>query len=453
MKKRNSFAALLSAILALAVLLPGCQAEAPGSSSASAEEKPAGSSQSEPAAGQDATIRVTWWGNQARNDGTVAVLDLYEEKNPGVKFEAEFTDWANYWNKLATQSAAGSQPDIVQQDARYLKQYQEKGLLEELQPYVDKGLLNTEDISEAVLAGGTIGGKLYAITLGTNTMGMFYDKAITDKAGVAIKDQMTWDEFFEAAKTINEKTGVKTVLCYGTGENMIRYFACMQGDSMYDEAEPKFGFPDASMPTRYLKMFTDAIEGGYYVNPQIFVERPPTVMEQKPIVDETAWNDFLGSNQIVALTNAAGRDLELVMLPRYPDDKEGCYLMPSMSFTISTNSEHKDECAKVIDFFTNSLEANQILNAERGIPASSKIAAALRDTQTPAVQKTFDFIARVEENSFSVDPLDAPGASEITDLINRLIEEVSYQQKTPEAAGEEFFAKGNEILAKAAQEQ
>lgn len=431
----------------MATLITGC-----GSTQSADPSTTAGSSPSAGGNPQETVIRVTWWGNQARNDGTVKVLKLYEEQNPGIRFESEFTDWANYWNKLATQSAAGSQPDLVQQDARYLLQYQQKGLLEDLGPYVEKGLINTKDISEAVLANGTVGGKLYAITLGTNTFGMFYDKEITDRAGVTIKDQMTWDEFFAAAKTINEKTGVKTVFSYGTGENMLMYMANMQGLSMYDDSEPKLGFPDASIPTRYLQMFEDAINEGYYVKPEMFAERIPTVMEQKPIVDQTAWNDFLGSNQIVALCEAAGRDLELVMLPRFSDDKTGGYLMPAMSFTISVNSEHKDECAKVIDFFTNSLEANKILNAERGIPASSKIAAEIKGSQSPAVQKHFDFIARIEKNSFPVNPLNPSGTNEITDLINKLIEEVSYKQKISKDAGEEFFVRGNDILQKAAQQ-
>jgi multiple sugar transport system substrate-binding protein len=444
---------LLSTVLILCMavsVLAGCgQAKTPDATGVSVNNTAASTSGSPQ---KNINIRVTWWGNQQRNDGTVAVLNLYKENHPGLNFETEFTDWSNYWNKLATQSAAGSQPDIVQQDARYLKQYQEKGLLEVLTPYVEKGFINVADISKSVLENGTIDGKLYGITLGTNTYGMFYDKEITDKAGVTIKDQMTWDEFFAAAKTINEKTGVKTVLSYGTGENMIMYLANMKGLSMYDKTEPKFGFPDASIPTEYFQMFTDAINEGYYVSPEIFVERTPTIMEQKPIVDKTAWNDFLGSNQIVALDKAAGRDLELAMLPRFPDDKTGGYLMPAMYFTISTNSAYKEECAKVIDFFTNSLEANKILNAERGIPASSKIAAELKGSQTAAVQKSFDFISRVEENSFSVNPLNPQGTTEVTDLLNKLIEQVSYKQKPAKEAGEEFFVKGNEILAKAAQQ-
>lgn len=437
---------VLVVFLAFSVL-SGCGAEqAPDISKAPPVES------EQPSSGvpaKDINIRVMWWGNQPRNDGTVAVLDLYREQNPGITFETEFTNWANYWDKLATQSAAGSQPDIVQQDYRYLNQYQKKGLLEPLDPYVDKGLINVSDIPQGVLGGGTIDGTLYAITLGTNALCFVYDKEITDRAGVTIRDQMTWNEFVSAAKLINQKTGAKTTLGYGIGESILVYMANMSGASMYDDSKSKFGFPDATIPTRYFQMFEDAINDGYYVPPEIFVERSPTVIEQKLIVDGTTWNDFIGSNQIVALINASGRDLEIVMNPRFDEDKTGGYLMPSMSFTISANSKYKDESAKVIDFFTNSLEANKILNAERGIPASSKIASTLKDGQTPAVKKIFDFTARIEKNIFSVNPFYAQGATEITELVNKTIEVVSYKQKTAREAGEEFFNKGNEILAKA----
>lgn len=69
------------------------------------------------------TIRVAWWGNQTRNDLTVKALDLYTEKHPNVTFETEPSSWDGYFDKLSTQAATGSLPDIYQQDYGQIRSY------------------------------------------------------------------------------------------------------------------------------------------------------------------------------------------------------------------------------------------------------------------------------------------------------------------------------------------
>ncbi len=37
------------------------------------------------------TLRVLWWGSQTRHDKTMAAIAKFEEKNPDIKIDAEFT--------------------------------------------------------------------------------------------------------------------------------------------------------------------------------------------------------------------------------------------------------------------------------------------------------------------------------------------------------------------------
>ena len=72
--------------------------------------------------GNNITIKFTWWGNQSRHDYTQKILDKYTELHPNVKFEAIPAGWDGYFDKLSTQAASGSMPDIVQMDYLYLMQ-------------------------------------------------------------------------------------------------------------------------------------------------------------------------------------------------------------------------------------------------------------------------------------------------------------------------------------------
>ena len=139
---------------------------------------------------KDGSVKLTfaWWGNQVRNESTSKVLDMYSEENPGVTFDGQFSEWNDYWNKLATASAGHNLPDIVQMDWMYYDQYVENGLL--------------------------LDGKTYAVCNGVNAPALLYNKTALDEAGITVKDGMTIDEFIELSKEVEEKTGYKTNVAY-----------------------------------------------------------------------------------------------------------------------------------------------------------------------------------------------------------------------------------------------
>ena len=86
---------------------------------------------------------MAWWGNQTRNERTQKILDMYSEENPGVTIDGQFSEFNDYWNKLATAAAGHSMPDIVQMDYKYLQQYVNINLLVDLTPYIEDGTIDT----------------------------------------------------------------------------------------------------------------------------------------------------------------------------------------------------------------------------------------------------------------------------------------------------------------------
>ena len=160
--------------------------------------------------GESVTLKLFWWGNQVRNDLTQQVIDLYMKNNPNVTIMPEFTDWNGYWDKLATSTAGGNMPDIIQMDYRYLEKYVSSNSLANLSEFINDGTIKTDKIPESVIESGSIDGICYAVSLGSNAPAVFYDKEIVDKAGVTIPDQMTIEELYEIGQEIYEKTGVLT---------------------------------------------------------------------------------------------------------------------------------------------------------------------------------------------------------------------------------------------------
>lgn len=447
MKIRRRTASILTVCVLLAVFAAGCGSN---NGSAGSATGTAPTTTSSAGTGDNATLRVAWWGNQVRNDVTVAALNVFTEQNPGIKFETEFSDWSVYWDKMATQAAAGSLPDIIQQDYKYYKQYQGKGQLADLTPFVESGVLNLEDVSEGIIDSGKIDGRLYALCLGINAPAMLYDKEIVEKAGVTIKNNMTLDEYLEAAKTITEKTGITFNTRYTDGMDLIEFMVRGQGKILFEDG--RLGIEDAGPLVPFYKLFEDGIAEGYMSPAEALNASVGIGIEQSPLALGKEWMVLQFSNMLAAYNSAAGKELGIVTWPVGSDDtQKSMYLKPSLFFSVTSSSENQEICARVLDFFTNSVEGNKKLLAERGVPISSKVAEEIKPLMDESNQQIFDYISEIEPFTSTINPPPPDGIAEVIKLIDSLTEQVVYKQMTAEQAAEKLFTEANEILEKAAQ--
>ena len=449
MKKRILATSLAAILAATSLAACGSKTEPTETSSADTATTQAASTaapaDTSAASGDKISLSLCWWGNQTRNDVTKKAVDLYMSKNPNVDIKVEFTDWSGYWDKLSAMAAGGNLPDIIQMDYSYLNQYQKSGQLADLSEFMSSGLIDTSKIPESIIKSGNVDGKTYAISLGSNAPMMVYDKAIVEKAGVTIPDQLTMDELYDISKTIDEKTGVKTL--YDGGINMKQIMARANGSHLFDELSA--GKEDS------LKIYFNTIEkfakSDSSISADLLAEKNPDVVETKPIIDGTTWNDLSLSNQFISITNAAGRDLAITMFPTITDAKEQpLYLKPSMFFSVAETSKNKEEAAKFLDWFTNSTECNEILLAERGIPINTEVADAIKTQADPTAQAVFDYVAKVTEIATPIDAPDPSGKGEVEALGKTVSEAVRYGDATGEDAVGQFVPEAKNILEQAA---
>ena len=363
-------------------------------------------------------------------------------EHPDIVIKAEFADWSGYWDRLSATAAGGNMPDIVQMDYSYLNQYQQNGLLADLNPFFEDGTIDTTNIPESIIASGSIDGHCYALSLGSNAPMMVYDPAVVEEAGVTIPDQLTIEELYEIGNTIYEKTGVSTY--YDGGINMMQIVARTYGSHLFDELAAG---DDTAMLKHwnYVKWFADAPSA---ISPDLLSEKNPDIVETKPIADGTTWNDFSFSNQFIAIVNAAGRPLVITMYPTTEDaTNQPMYLKPSQFFSIAETSKHKKEAAEFIDWFTNSVEANEILMGERGIPVNTEVAAAIKPLVDENTQAIFDYIDAVGAIATPIDAPDPAGKGEIEAIGKTTAEELRYGYLTVEEATEDYVSRSNSILS------
>lgn len=448
---------LLMSCCMAAAALAGCGGNSanatPAATQAPATTQAATAAPSKEASGGSGDVKLTmsWWGNQVRNERTQAALDLYSQQNKGVMIEGQFSEWSDYWNKLATSAAGQALPDIVQMDYMYIDQYVKNGLLVDLKPYIEKGALDVSNISENTMASGIVDGGVYAICAGINSPAMMYNKTLLDENGITVKDYMTIDDFEAVCRQVYEKTGYKTSIVYGTAQTYLDYF--MRAYDVVLFGDKKMG-GKAEDYIPFFQMYEIGLKEGWLIDPGVFAEISIGSVEQDPLVygsspETMSWCAFANSNQLTAVQNAAPEGVTIGMTTwPSPDPKKSGYLKSSQFFSIGAHTKNPDEAVKVLDYLTNSSDANNILLGERGVPASSKIAEELSPKMDAINQEIIRYINEVvTPNSSPINPPQPDGASEVFNLLNQVQEQLCYGTYDSKTAAEEFFNSANKIMS------
>jgi len=398
------------------------------------------------------TLRVAWWGSQGRHDATVAALDLYMKNNPNVTIEYEFGGWDGYWDKIAAQAAANDLPNVWQQSVAYLKQYVGANQVIDMQPYVDSGLINLSDWDAASIDAGKVDGKLYSLTMGNTAHPVIYDPEIFAKAGVPEPTMdWTWADYINACDTIYEKLGIPGDSSFpGAEQSGLQHYVFSKGYDYYNADQTAFDFP-VELVEEFLQMTYDQQQKGSILDIAVALEL--VNVEEQPITKgEAGMVSSINSNQLVVLQNACGKQFKMVCLPHAEGEARwGTHLGPSMVINMSNvgTDKDKEESAKLVNFLLNDVEANKILLAERGAPASKAVRDGIIDLLDDAGKKNIEYISAISPNLEPYPHVITPAAGgEIIEIYNRIEEAVLFGQISVKDGAAQFYKEANEALAK-----
>jgi multiple sugar transport system substrate-binding protein len=162
--------------------------------------------------GSGKKVEVIWW-NAANEQQTILqkIADEFNKTHNDIHVTVQLNAGADYYTKLQTVLAANNGPDIMWMNGTYFPKFQSKGFLMSYSDYIKKDNFDMGNYPKTLVDLYSVDGKVYGMPKDFDTIGLFYNKALFDKANVKYPDDTwTWDTLRDAAKKLTVTQDGKT---------------------------------------------------------------------------------------------------------------------------------------------------------------------------------------------------------------------------------------------------
>jgi len=390
---------------------------------------------------EEISISFAWWGPDFVNAFQLEVAEKFTELT-GIRVDPIYSSWADYWVRINTMAAANDLPDLMRQDYSMIAQYARNNQLLPLEPFIDAGIINLDDVNPVVLSGGIIDGTLYGINIGSNTFAMIYNQALIEEVGMSVPDEtLTWDAYLDFAVEFHNRTGF-----FGTqipSFVLLEFFLRVHGEEFYTPDGRGPGFTVATMQ----KYFEDALfllDNGAIPGPDTLAHA--VSVEETEFIRGLQATAFVWKDAYPTWVNAKGHTLGITVIPG-AGPTNAMYMRPSQFHSITHNANNTEAAALFIDYWNNNVEINRIVDGRRGVPISASMAEYVRQNLDEVGQIIFGYMDFAQTFARPIAPPHPAGHSEVEGEFRTLMERVLFRVDTPEAAAQEFYDFATAVLA------
>ncbi len=358
--KKKIVSILMTLVLA-ATLMAGCSKNnEPANTQTTPTKGPEATATTKPTKGVTITYGL-WDTNQAKLLQTVA--DDFE-KETGIHVELQVNGWADYWTALEAAATGGSLPDTFWMHSNNFYYYGSNDQLMDLTDLIKNSDIDLKNYPEGLGQIYNIDGKQYAIPKDYDTIGLWYNKTMFDKAGVAYpNDSWTWNDLKEAAKKLTTKDGKQYGFLAPLHSQEGYYNFIYQNGGTVLTADKKSGF-DQPKTIDAMKYYFDFVREG--LSPAITNDPERAEAFQNGLVAMAmfgSWNlSGFAANEYIA------KNCDVAVLPKSNDGGQAT-IFNGLGNCIAKNTKHPEESWKWIQYLSN--EAGQKKQAQLGVAISA----------------------------------------------------------------------------------
>lgn len=139
----------------------------------------------------------------------LALAKAFDDARPDIELELTYSgNYADTATKVSAALISGNAPDVAIMAAGQL--YTGGRGDYSMETFVKDPAFKVGDVFKGMLEYGMFEGRIAAVPYGISSQVLYYNKDITDKAGLDLEKNppATWDEFFQVAKTAMEKGNI-----------------------------------------------------------------------------------------------------------------------------------------------------------------------------------------------------------------------------------------------------
>jgi len=319
----------------------------------------------------DVTIEFAQWWEPELPDGEFrALIDKFEDANPGITVELVSGPYASTKEQLFAGAASGTMPDVVGLDGAWVNDFASQGVIADLTALMKESGYDDSQLASQI----QVDGSTYMIPVVNFVYPMFTNDTLLADAGVTAPPT-TRSEFADAAAKVTALGGdvsgwvLPLSLEAPNGvQNDVMSWVWASGGSMLKDGQPDLTNDDVTSAIDYI--------GGLW-DDGVIASGSFTMKEQDKVEEFT--NGRVGmmidSLAHINLIRESNPDLKFSIsaLPA-EDGYDGERGIPYASWGIGVaeNSEHKDAAFKLVEFLMSQDTNSELSTMAKAFPGNSE---------------------------------------------------------------------------------
>ncbi len=449
--------AVILTTLMLVSMLAGCTKKTETSSDTSGDAKTTESvaeteSATAPESDEAITLRFSWWGGDERLAATLAVIDQFETLYPNITIEGEYGSSDGYSDKLSTQLAAGTAPDIIQIDPGFMPSLVSADTNYFID-YNDFGFdfSNFDENYYKQRINGNFDGKQLGIPTGLAGAALVVNQDLASAIGIDFTQDYTFDDLIEWGKKVREYDDSMYLLCANKDSiaNILvnNYEKQIAGKTFFNEDTKAFNPTEDQLKQIY--SFVQALYDNGVVAPASYMsaysgdnlQSDPNWIAGKYVASFT----YTSTAEVLTAANPSAK-YTVGKLPVMDNALvDGWAANCPQVIAVSSASKHQEAAVKFVDYFFNNEKAMETLAATRSVPATAKAREICEKngTLSPLLASAADIATSykglTDDKYYS--------SQEAKQIIIDEVEAIGYDAATPESAASDTVSLLNNYIA------
>lgn len=385
-------------------------------------------------------LMVSWYGGAPVHEAMNAVLDSWSQAQDGVTAIGSGVAFNDYWDKLATETAAGEPPDVFRMSMTYFVEYASRGV------FADVSALNGLDLSlldEDVRGSGLVDGTLYGVGQSSIAPAIFSSRSMVSDAGAEVPVEWTWDDFRDWVTEFATDTGKYGTTDMGGNFQMFDVYARQEvGNQFADDGSLQL------TPEVIAQWFTlwDELRKAKAAPPSDVTAAGGDFETNPMSTGDAALTS--GWVQQVTFYQPLIRDgsVEVSPMPqKTKGDFSGLFVKALDFWCISANAANPDAAAQLVNHLINDAEATDVIGLLLGVPPTE----AARESLAHADRATRAAVDYIDDYAELAGPAPGPwptGYGELLSAFTRANESVGFGKAGAADAATTFLEEAQRAL-------